>query len=36
MKSYHWITIVVIVALAYYAGMKGWLAKAKAAAGVGA
>jgi hypothetical protein len=31
MKSYHWITMLVIVAVAYYAGMKGWLTKAKSA-----
>jgi len=31
MKSYHWVTMVVIIAVAYYAGMKGWLNKAKEA-----
>jgi hypothetical protein len=31
MKSYHWITIVVIVVVAYFAGANGWLMKAKSA-----
>jgi len=31
MKSYHWITMLVIAAVAYYAGMKGWASKAKSA-----
>lgn len=31
MKLPHWIGLVVVIALAYYAGMNGWLGKAKAA-----
>ena len=34
MKSYHWLTLVVVIVVAYYAGMKGWLGKARNAAGV--
>lgn len=29
MKAHHWVVTLLVVALAYYAGMKGWLGKAK-------
>jgi hypothetical protein len=31
MKTYHWVGILVVIALAYYAGTKGLLTKAKGA-----
>lgn len=31
MKTYHWVVTLVIIVIAYYAGSKGWFAKAKQA-----
>jgi hypothetical protein len=31
MKAYHWLVWIVVVVVAYYAGSKGWLTKAKEA-----